>query len=514
MARLLRPISVAAPLFFALLGVGCESGETATSAGAGGSTSTSSTGAGGSGTGGSAGGGGGSVSTQTFTPKGCQFEIAPRPEYLDWSSGKSDVGMAPNIRRVRLGLGGNITPGAPGKADPSTSVGVAWQTDDGTLASEIMWGESTDPSAWPAENRASGVTWLTPEGLIAPNGDVRMHEVHICGLKPNSTYSYRVGGGLAGSEVWSDVYRFTTAPENGDTPVTIAINGDARGQNGSAWRLFQRKVLAKGTTVQLFSGDTINLALDQTEWESWLDLGWKDDDGSLLTLGQVLTLGTNGNHDNRSTLFFGNMVFPQEAKSYSSYAELIYSVDVGPVHVTVLDDTYFASKLVPEEEKTAVAAWLDADLTAANANRANVPWLIALHHRGPLSSSNHGGDADVFRVREFLMPLYDKFHVDMDVAGHDHNYERSQPVTGPADKPVVHADPKDGTVYVLCAGAGAPAYSPGTSDFTAISKGYKSGGAIGVYGFLTASKTELKLEAFELRPDGTDPKFDTLVITK
>ena len=99
-------------------------------------------------------------------------------------------------------------------------------------------------------------------------------------------------------------------------------------------------------------------------------------------------------------------------------------------------------------------------------------------------------------------------------AGHDHNYERSKPLTGPADNPTIHAEPKDGTVYVVCAGAGADGYSPGTSAFTEMSHGYDDSAALGVYGMLTATQTTLKLEAHELRTDATDPIFDTLTITK
>lgn len=478
-----------------------------TGTGTGGTGGNSTTSAGGSGSGGAAPG-------LPYQPAGCGFEIAPRPEYLEWSVDKPDTLPSPNIRWVRLGLGGNVAVGAPGKADPSTSIGMSWQTDQGTFASEVRWGSSPDPASWPDENSAHGVSWLTPQGLLNPNGDAQMHEVHVCGLTPGTTYYYRVGGGPKDGGAWSEVYSFTTAPASGDTPVTIAFNGDARGQTGNAWRLFQRKVLSTGVNLQLFSGDTIALALDQGEWEQWLDLGWRDQDGSLLTSGQVLTLMTNGNHDNRSSLFFGNVALPQDGKNYPAYAELIYSVDVGPVHVTVIDDSFFTSSSTPDEDHAAIAGWLEADLKAANDNRAKVPWLVTMHHHGPFSSSSHGKDADVLRGRAVLMPLFDQYHVDVDVAGHDHNYERSKPLTGPAKTPTIHDAAKDGTVYVICAGAGAPAYSPGTSSFTALSKGYKSGGAIGTYGLLKASMTELVLDAYELRPDGTDPLFDSYTITK
>ncbi|MEZ4314699.1 MAG: metallophosphoesterase family protein [Polyangiaceae bacterium] len=459
------------------------------------------------------GGAGGGLPDGPLEPAGCDFKVAPRPEYIDWSTSRNDVGATPNIRRVRLGLGGNVKTGSPGRADPSTSAGVAWQTDDGTLASEITWGSSPDPATWPAENRVSGATWLTPEGVLNGNGDQRMHEVYVCGLTPETTYYYRVGGGPAGQEVWSEVYHFTTTPSDPDSPVTVVMSGDSRGQDNEAWRVLQKKVTSVGATFQMFSGDVINLAPDQAEWEQWLDLAWKDSDGNLSTLGQVLTLYTHGNHENHTSLFYGNLVMPQDVDAYPQYAELFYSVDVGPVHVIVLDDFFIGSPSGDPDYEGVLTSWLEADLSAADANRAKVPWIITLHHHGELSSSSHGDDADVLRGREYFMPLWDKYHVDLSVAGHDHNYERSKPVTGPADSPTV-VEPGQGTLYLVCAGVGADPYSSGTSSFTEISKDFKSSGAIGFYSILKASKSTLELTGYELWSDGTDPVIDTVTLTK
>ena len=41
-----------------------------------------------------------------------------------------------------------------------------------------------------------------------------------------------------------------------------------------------------------------------------------------------------------------------------------------------------------------------------------------------------------------------------------------------------------------------------------------SGASIGLYTLIHASKTQLKIEAYELKVDGSDPQFDTVTITK
>jgi acid phosphatase type 7 len=453
-------------------------------------------------------------SVQSFAPRGCSFSIATRPEYQEFAPGKPVSGATPNIRRVRLGLGGNVALGAAGRADPSTSIAFAWQTDDGTLASDVRWGTDPDPAQWPADNRAQGVTWLTPPGAINGAGPERMHEAYVCGLKPATTYYYRVGGGPEGRETWSDVFRFTTTPSDPGATVKIAVTGDSRGETNDAWRLLQRQVRLAGVGLQLFSGDAVSLATDQGEWEKWLDVASRDVDNTPMSLAEILMLTAHGNHENHSSLFFGNLVLPQDQAKYARYAELFFSVDVGPVHIVVVDDAWIAYPTEDPGYQGVLTSWLHEDLSAAVKNRQNVPWIITVQHRSEFSSSSHGKDADVLRVREYFVPLWDQYHVDLALRGHDHNYERTKPLTGPASNPTVRTSPAEGTVYVVCAGAGAPAYAPGTSSFTEVSHGFQNNGAIGVYGILTASRAELKLEARELRPDKTDPIFDTLTITK
>jgi hypothetical protein len=225
-------------------------------------------------------------------------------------------------------------------------------------------------------------------------------------------------------------------------------------------------------------------------------------------------LSAHGNHENHNSFYYGNLVMPQDTAHFSKYAELFYSFDAGPAHIVVLDDSWIASPGDDADYQPTLDAWLEADLGAAVANRANVPWIITVQHRSEYSSANHGNDSDVLKVREHFVPIWDKYHVDLALRGHDHNYERSKPLTGPASNPTTHDSPADGTVYVVCAGAGAPAYSPGESPFTALSHGYLDGGTVGLYGVLTVDKKTLKLEAHELRVDASDPIFDTLTITK
>ncbi len=426
------------------------------------------------------------------------------------------MGATPNIRRVRLGLGGNVALGAKGRADPSTSIAMAWQTDEGTLVSEVEWGTGTDPSQWPAANRVGGVTWDTPPSTVNPDGAERMHEVYVCGLQPATTYSYRVGGGPAGGEVWSDVYTFTTTPVAGPTAVKIAVQGDARGEGNNAWQVLQQRFMTAGIALDLFSGDAIDFSTDQGEWEEWIDKAWKDPNGKLSALGQILTLAAHGNHENHTSLFFGNLVLPQDLTAFPQYTELFYAVDVGPLHIVVMDDSYIVDPTGDPAFQGIFQPWLEQDLAAAAANRSTVPWIVTMHHHSAYSSSTHGMDPDVLMGRQFFAPIWQKYHVDVDFGGHDHDFERTKPLTVGADPNSPTATtPDQGTVYVVCGGSGADAYPSGTSSFTAVSKDTTAGG-LGFYLLVSADAHTLTLESHVLSADGSDPLIESpaFAITK
>jgi hypothetical protein len=72
--------------------------------------------------------------------------------------------------------------------------------------------------------------------------------------------------------------------------------------------------------------------------------------------------------------------------------------------------------------------WLERTLAAARKDRS-IDWVIAQMHFCPISSSSTGNGSDL-GVRQEWLPLFDKYEVDLVIAGHDHDYERSFPCRG------------------------------------------------------------------------------------
>lgn len=107
-------------------------------------------------------------------------------------------------------------------------------------------------------------------------------------------------------------------------------------------------------------------------------------------------------------------------------------------------------------------------------------------------------DADVGRVRQALVPIFDQFSVDLVIGGHDHGYARSKPLRGPAENPMVESSSSMGTIYVVSAGAGADPHSPGSDRAPYREMSAAFGGSTGYAGLCTL-----------LRLDGTTPTVTT-----
>ena len=78
-------------------------------------------------------------------------------------------------------------------------------------------------------------------------------------------------------------------------------------------------------------------------------------------------------------------------------------------------------------------------------------WTVAAMHHPAYSAGYHGSELP---VREHWGPLFEQYDVDLVLAGHDHDYQRSTV--------------QNGVTYVV-SGAGAKLRPTGRRDFTAVS---------------------------------------------
>jgi hypothetical protein len=450
--------------------------------------------------------------TFSYAPQGCGYTVSPPAERgfvdlaLDEDKPLGDVAGATPLR-VRIGLGGGTTKGAAGYADPTTSAVFTWESATGNHAAKVKIG--TAPNA--LTDTYKGYTWTTPppeRGLGTTDPPGYMHEVHVCGLTPATTYYYQVGGGAPGAEAWSATQSLTTVPASG--PILVGVSGDAR-DNADTWQLVQRRMKDAGVAIQLFSGDLVLSGMQESLFSKWLDVIWKDPmmPGSFITLGQQMMVLVGGNHEGMSSQFYGNFSMPGDGP----WAETYGSFDIGTAHVAFVDDQMIASNGNADEAK-AQLEWLKTDLDKASKDRAAHPFIIVMHHRSIFSTSNHSSDTDVVRLRQIFMPIFDQYGVDLVLGGHDHDYERSKPIKGPPDNPTVQMSSAMGTTYVVSAGAGADPYSPGTAPapYRELNAAYGgSTGYVGVYTILRIDGNSLRVTTRGLRPSASNVMGDGMI---
>ncbi len=120
------------------------------------------------------------------------------------------------------------------------------------------------------------------------------------------------------------------------------------------------------------------------------------------------------------------------------------------------------------------AAWLRRTLAQFRGDPATDFIVVFYHHCAFSTCSSHSSDGG---VRSVLAPLFAEYQVDLAIQGHNHLYERTNPIRydaarnsgsssveavslSPHDAAVVHPA-TDGTTYVVCGSAGRPRYEWG-----------------------------------------------------
>ena len=421
----------------------------------------------------------------SYTPEGCAYEVS-----------------TPEVREARMS--GDVTGSAPepafihaGWAGPTDGTfAVNWRTDEATTVSQILYGvdEAAVRDA-DAPDEAAGVYaqighQVLFEALVG--GPIRLHETHVCGLDPGTTYYYKVGGPGA----WSAPYDVATAPPVGaTTPFTFAVTGDSR-NDSIVWAEIQSKLAARMPDFQLFSGDAVVLGANQPEWDGFFGESYMGTNVQEI-FARIPMLPANGNHDALSVNYVLQFALPQDASSGElAQGEQWYSFDYANTHFVVLDDS------ADEALVAAQASWLEEDLSALD--RAVTPWIVVMHHKAPYSCSNHGSQMD---LREAWQPVYDLHAVDLVLNGHDHVYERSQPIRGfePGTTEGRIVPEGDGTTYVVAGGAGAPLYGIGTDcAHTAHTE------SVNHYAIVEVADTTLTFTAYRI----DETVLDTFTLTK
>ncbi|MBN2541419.1 metallophosphoesterase [bacterium] len=288
------------------------------------------------------------------------------------------------------------------------------------------------------------------------------HNIYLSGLSASTTYYYQtVVGSIPGER-----HEFITAPAV-PRDFTFVAYGDTR-----TGHLIHGAICSYIVDVNpefiLNSGDIVEDGDDNGDWHDYFDIVVED----RVMAQEIPIFYGMGNHDDESPYFYNIMSLPNNnPDSIEAYG----SFDWGPIHFVSINTE------VPYNLGSAQHTWLQSDLAAAE---GRYDFTIVFFHRPPYASGGHGSEIP---VREEISPLLEAFGVDLAFCGHNHYYERTNPING--------------VTYIVTGGGGAPPVPLALwQDFTA------HGECIYHYCVCNynASTRELKIEMFNILNDKRD----------
>ncbi len=316
------------------------------------------------------------------------------------------------------------------KQSPASSFSVTWRTD-----STIGRGKALVAPASPAPkfHRYADTLFSTISPVKDPGKDVSQatshyHSVTFSGLESDSLYAYKVGGGGH----WSEWFHMRTAKEQDDAFSFLYV-GDAQNGVFSHWSRAIRAAYSKAPDSRfiIHAGDLIDHKNHVGEWGQWNRAGgWIH--------GSIPAIAVPGNHeylDYRvddpepvlSIYWKPQFTFPENGPE--GLEETAYYIDYQGVRLIALNSN---------EQIEKQTEWLEKVLA-----KTEKRWVVVTHHH-PIYSSGKGRNNP--EIRSQWQPLYEKYHVDLVLQGHDHTYARGQSVNTPNGVNTV--DPESGTVYV------------------------------------------------------------------
>jgi hypothetical protein len=185
----------------------------------------------------------------------------------------------------------------------------------------------------------------------------------------------------------------------------------------------------------------------------------------------MVTLGFHDVNDGKSKM-------DQYVKSFEMDKHY-YSFDYRHVHfVTMASESKF-------DVGSAQYKFINEDLKKASENK-DIDWIVVTTY-GPFytSPSTHKAEKD---LRDIYHPLFEKYNVDLVLQAHNHNYQRTYPISynsgGDSSEPIVtnqltkgYNNRTDGTVFALV-GTGGESFYPLASQAPYVASQF------GKFGFL------------------------------
>lgn len=318
---------------------------------------------------------------------------------------------------------------------PVNTQTIQWRTAPAVSDGWVQYRESSLPPDKVAETQAQR---SEISDRLIKNDPVNNHFTAVVrDLRPATAYAYRVGSKQA--DKWSDWKEFTTAPD-GPANFSFVYLGDSQ-LGEDAWTALLKQAFQQRPKAAFcyIAGDLVNSGGRRNLWDGFFEAS----QGVFERYPIVPTLGNHDyDHSESPKLYLDMFALPLNGPE-GFPAEQAYSFRYGQALFVVLD---------ANQDPSAQAPWLEKQLS-----NAKDVWKIALFHQ-PLYVSKPSRQNE--EELKSWGPLFDKYHVDFALQGHDHAYLRTPPMNNgkKADSP------KNGTYYAVTV-SGPKYYEQGSFDY-------------------------------------------------
>lgn len=271
---------------------------------------------------------------------------------------------------------------------------IIWETDGVDHDPVILWGDNL-------ENRVTNIrsTWINEEHIV--------HVGVIEGLEPGQEVQYQV------PVQDFEPFTFRTGPEEGEDFSIVWL-----GDNQEAYDRFSQHIsnfAPKKPNMLFVVGDLLQWGSRFWEWDTmWWEPLQTDNFAQTTPI-----LIARGNHDMDHAYSYAYVDLPGDGSSYS----FMY----GDVWILVLNshaDLYPTNNPDFPGQYEYIAEELQSDAAQ------NAAFRLVAFHQAPYSNSSTSSTPDQIYgnvgIREFWVPLFERYDVDSVISGHYHSYQRGE----------------------------------------------------------------------------------------
>jgi hypothetical protein len=237
---------------------------------------------------------------------------------------------------------------------------------------------------------------------------VYVHHVRLTGLEPNTVYFYQVESrDLFGRrEFVSPMATFRTAVRPGE-PFRFVLKAETHNPGPRGQEAFAPVILRFNPNVIIDPGDHVDDGEDSDQWQEH----YRDGDEFLI---HIPVIHAWGNHD-WSVFGLNRLLFdpPGTGRWYATTFgnTLFIALD------TNAPDTFF---IMAEQKR-----FLEQELQQATDGVDDPTFIVVAHHLIPYGAGPHQHDPFEELARQELVPLYERYGVDMVLTGHEKLYIHS-----------------------------------------------------------------------------------------